>query len=222
MGYSRLFKSRRISAGLTQKEVSKKLRCSIMTVSTAERPYGITKQLPSEEYIKKFVHYFGTSESDQIELERNLMIERALIYLPPIVAEQFRESLTNRRTVNRGAMPLPFRKLLATDWRKCSNPKKQDHQYIEAVIDGERLISRDDVIALAKCLHGDTDKYLLASQYLTDGMIAFINLSGRGTLVLDHMIDLPREDFDFFINSFLYVLEQYKRIHGPKRGRLTQ
>lgn len=218
MGYDDILKRRRKHANMTQNEVAHKLRCSIMTVSTSERPYRDTKQLPSEQYIKKFANFFGVNPDDKLDLERQLMVERALINLPPIVAEQFRESLSSHGIANSGAMTLAFRNKLEADWKDVKdNAKKQyDRELIQTVISGERLLSRDGVIALAQALGRDPETYLAVAQMMTEEMRNFTIRYKRGPDLIRLLNRLDQEDSDLFMNTFLYSLDLYLQTHKHK------
>ena len=210
MGYSKILLNRRRSAGKTQKEVANILRCSVSTISLSEHPYKDTKQLPSEQYLKRFVNAFGVSAQDKIELERQLLTERALIIMPPIVGEQFKESLSDRKIVSSGAMPLPFRKMLAADWKniKDRESKKYNKDLIQSVIHGERLMARDDVIDLAIALKKDPEVYLFQARYITEEMLTFFE-KGTMTDVIRSLNRMNKEDFDLLINIFVFSVEQY-------------
>jgi len=220
MGYGEILKSRRKMAGLTQKQASEKLECAIGTVSSAERPYVKTGQLPGEIYLRKFADIFGISPRDKAELERALLTERALHTLPPIVADGIRECLTSKSAVNSsGRMPLAFRKMLAADWQERHERrigKKFSRDIIKSIINGTRLLSRDDVIELAKGFKKDPELYLLEAKYMTDGIFTIAGRRDGGWEFLKDLLAMPKKDFDILMNTLIFAIAQYKAIYHNK------
>lgn len=221
MGYSDILKERRQSRDMTQKAVAQKLNFSIMTVSNAERPYIDTNQLPSEEYIKAFVDYFGTNDLDKEELFRKLMIERALIKLPDIVAKQFKECLNNQYIARSGAMPPSFRELINTDWTMArkKNLKKFTAKDINDIINGTLLISRDDIILLAEELKKDRNKYLLTAGYLSEDMLELYNRINISTDLIARLLKLPENELSMFVEFFKNTLELYEKYYVKKNKK---
>jgi transcriptional regulator with XRE-family HTH domain len=214
MGYFNIIKHRRLAAELTQKELAEKLKCSVMTVSASERPYKETKQLPSETYLEKVAQFFGTSKSDKIDLARRLLTERALISLPPVVAEQFRRSLSQRAVAHSGSMPVAFRNAVNKDWIATGKESLRDFSAtdVAAIINGTRLLSRDEVILLANNLGQNGDSYLFIALYLTNSMLIlsqhlgnFFN-AGFG----NRLNAMPDKDLRMFADIFMFALKQYE------------
>jgi transcriptional regulator with XRE-family HTH domain len=221
MGYSNMLKDLRIAAGLSQMEVAQKLCCSIMTVSQAERSYKETNRLPSELYIKKFVRHFAASPGERKELERKLMVERALITLPPVVAEQLKESLTGRAmAVSHGRMPMAFRKVVAIDWKKANHQDLPgfSKDTVRAIIDGSLLISRDDIIALATALKQEPDRYLFEADYMTDGLLKFYQRRGLTYGFTRRLNAMSKQDLDMIMDIFNYALDVFEK-NGRTGGK---
>lgn len=214
MGYATIFKSRRTFSNMSQKEVARKLKCAVMTVSNAERSFEETQHLPSERYIKKFASYFGTSRQDKAELEKKLMFERALLLLPPGVGTLIRHCLTDQNEVKAmGAMPMTFRNMLAEDVKTAqkSRLKSIGKDKLDEVINGTRLLSRDDVILFAEALHQNTEKYLYEAQYFTDGILYFLNASGLGYELGEYITRMSKNEFDLIVKPFVYSLMLLKK-----------
>lgn len=216
MGYHTIFRERRKERKMTQTEVAEKIDCSIMTVSFSERPYSVTKQLPSEAYIKKFVKYFGTSAEDRASLERKLLVERALHTLPSIVADEFRRSLDERAVARSGAMPAEFRTRLKKDWTAANKPdmKEFSRDDIVAIIDGQRLLSRNEVIALAKELRASPDRYLTLAQYVSDALLIVIEKVGVDARLAELVYSMPYREFEMFVKVVRSMAEIICSVYG--------
>lgn len=201
---------------MTQTEVGEKIDCSIMTVSFSERPYSVTKQLPSEAYIKKFVKYFGTSPEDRASLERRLLVERALHTLPPIVADEFRRSLDERAVARSGAMPAEFRSQVKKDWTAANKPdvKGFSRNDVTTIIDGHRLLSRNEVIVLANGLKASSDRYLTLAQYVSDALLVVFEKLGSDDRLAELVYAMPYREFSMFVQAVKAMAEIICSVYG--------
>lgn len=223
MSYHTIFKDRRKERKMTQTDVAKNIGCSIMTVSFSERPYSETKQLPSESYIKKFVKYFGASAEDRVSLERKLLVERALYTLPPVVADEFRRSLDERAVARSGTMPAEFRARVKKDWTAANKPDVRgfSRDDITSVIDGQRLLSRNEVIALAKGLNASSDRYLTTAQYISDAVLVLFEKFGANDRLAELVYAMPYREFEVFVRMVKEMAEIICDVYGipvPEKG----
>ncbi len=222
MKYNEIFKSRRIAKGLTQQEVADKCKVSLMTVSSAEQPYAKCKQVPSEKYIKKFAREMGGSHGDIIELERNLMIERALRIIPQSVQGIFRNLIENASTglCVEGEMPATFREIVQNDWasaqKKHRKIPEKDQAVIKDTIDNKLFLPRNDIIKMAKLLDGDINRYLLAAEYLTDDLHTLLQRHPFGADFPAKLNRMPQKDLDLFMNIFTYAVNCYMKAYSHK------
>lgn len=215
--YPDLLKYRRMDLGLQQKDVARILKCSPNTVSNSEKPYRETKTLVSVWYIKKFCQQFCKNPEDRADLEGKLLIQRSLHTLPRAVREQMNEALTGQSVVVTGGMPMPFRKMLAADLKDVKKtPLSFSADVLNAVVKGERLLSRDDVAKLAGELRQSPNQYLYDAGYLTDSILAFMRRSGLNHEAVDYLVAMPQKDFDLCMNIFRFALEEHSRLYGSQ------
>lgn len=218
MDYPEILEYRRKSEGLRQIDVARLLGCSPTTVCKSEKPYAVTKVLISEEYVDKFVNQFGRNPEDKQNLRRRLLMQRSLHLLPPLVAAEFRAMLNDQAVVATGSMPAAFRKMLAADWKSAKQRKLVSfpEDVIQSVIKGTRLLSRDEVIQLARGLKQSSEEYLFAAEYMTAGILEFLRNSGMDHELATYMTKMPKQDFDMWIDIFKYSISRYHKTHGHK------
>lgn len=218
MDYSDILKYRRLSEGLQQKDVAQLLGCSKNTVCASEKPYSVTKQLISENYIEKFVNHLGRNPEDKLDLKRKLLVQRALHLLPPLVAAEFKVMLTAQAVVATGGMPVPFRKMLAADWKAAKQRELASFpsDVIQSVIKGTRLLSRDDVIKLARELKQSSERYLFTAEYLTEGILEFLRSGGLDYNLATYLTKIPKPDFDMWMDIFKFSISRYNKTHGHR------
>lgn len=216
LDYNDLLKYRRMDLGLQQKDVARILNCAANTVSNSEKPYRESDVLVSVSYIKKFCQHFCKTPEDRADLESKLLIQRSLHTLPAGAREQINEMLTGQSVVATGGMSLPFRKMLATDLKGVKKVPSFTADVLNAVVKGERLLSRDDVAKLAKELKQSPDQYLYEAGYLPENILAFMRRSGLNHEAIGYLVSMPQKDFDLCMNIFRFALEEYNRLYGPK------
>ena len=180
MSLESIFRDKRQAAGISQVKLSIILKCNHMTVSKSEQPYSKTGQLPTNDYIHKFAAHFGESPQDRLDLERRLLVERYLLALPPLVSELLESSLNERGTTYSSGMPSAFSKMVEKDWKAAGQIKlkKFSQEDLASIINGSRLLSRDEVIALATTLKQDTEKYLFVAEYMTASIMTLCHTIG--------------------------------------------
>jgi len=227
MKYNEIFKNRRLAKGLTQQEVADKCKVSLMTVSASEQPYKKSRPIPSESYMKTFAKVFGGNRNDINDLEKQLLVQRALLTIPESVQKYFRDSIENKSSglCVEGEMPSAFRELVKNDLaiakKKKQDISENDMAIIRDTINNKMFLPRNDVIKLARLLKGDVNMYLLAAEYLTDNLRILLHRHNFGASFAETLNRMPQKDLDLFMNIFTYAVHCYMKAYPKKAIDIT-
>jgi len=222
MKYHEIFKNRRLAKGLTQQEVADKCKVSLMTVSASEQPYKKSRPIPSEAYMKAFARAIGGNRNDVNNLEKQLLVQRALLTIPESVQKYFRDCIEDKSTglCMEGEMPVTFRELVKNDLavakKKNQHIPEQDMVIIRDTINNKMFLPRNDVIKMARLLKGDVNMYLLAAEYLTDNMRILLQRHSFGPSFAETLNKMPQKDLDLFMNIFTYAVNCYMKAYPKK------
>lgn len=210
-----IIKTRRELLNLTQKELAQKIGCTPTHISEMEKPYTESRRTASVELLKKLARALSTSEEDRIELERTFLIEKAKLTISPEIS-----GILDQKAVDNYTMPEEFIRRLQQDIQNskdlqvtCMSPEK-----LQRVLAGNQLLSRKEVIALARDLNQEVEDYLLSSGYLPNNLKEFLEHNGSASM-LRSIRDLSAEDIDALINIFNNIINTYKSKNQRKEDK---
>jgi transcriptional regulator with XRE-family HTH domain len=201
---------------LSQKQFGIKIGVTATYVSYLERPYSKEhKYLPSEDLLRKIAKEFSQSEADRLEMEENLLLERAkLVIAPEIVKDYLLEVKKSKILIGdkggKGRMPSMFIVKFKKDIQKTPNfykTSKIPKSTIDAVLKGEQIISREKVISLANDLNQPIEDYLILSGYMPYEFVETLAHSGMISMLrtLSELSPKEKDEMIKAINSIIKV-----------------
>jgi transcriptional regulator with XRE-family HTH domain len=221
----------RLKHGLTQKEFAEKLGITPMHASTIESPFEKVHRLPSDELLRKIAKEFSRTEEERKKIEEILLVERAKLIAAPEVRKYIgftREESVEKPLYPKGeSMPALFLKRLDNDLRVTElndefyAKAEIDRDTLKAVLRGEALLSRRQVIALAVALGQPVDEYLELTDFIPQHLKEMVEdnaLMG----IFRTLKEMTPDDMELVLQSISNILELYKRQKKEKKEKKKQ
>jgi transcriptional regulator with XRE-family HTH domain len=216
---------------LTQTRFAKELDISPMHISQIERLRENGGSVPSAKLLKKIALLFGTDEEDHMNIERRLLLELAKAKAPKEISSFFEDASVDKREDKLfygEAMPPAFVERLKRDAKKSN---RIDDNFLKRVdmtelafsslIEGNYIINRQKVIAIAKALKQSIEEYLLLADYLPDHLKRLLK-NRRGATMLRSFDRLSPEAFDKMLDVVQRMVDMYpeekERINNVQQG----
>ncbi len=190
MGLYEEIKNIRIKMGLTQKDFAKKIKISLIYLITLENAdAGGSKThrmpLPSEGILKRIARAAAREEDERAIIEKKLMCERANLSMSKELKLFIEKNKKIGENIASGAggemMPFDFINRLRNDFKATDGAIQGDisSREVEAVLNGEMILSRKQVVSLAMALRQSVEEYLLLADYMPDSIKNVIMKTGN-------------------------------------------
>lgn len=186
----------REAKGWSQSELARKLLCAPSYVcqieGQPERASGIPF-LPSEDWCRKLSAAWATSPEEEIAVRQRLLLARSR----EIVPLEVRGYMSDRHL---SSMPDAFLSRLRTDVEPLSTEELARVEegcrlsgWIAIVLRGQGYLTPLEVAVLANALGQSKDEYLVAAEYMSDGMKMLLKEYDGGVNFLEVVAGLTPE-----------------------------
>jgi transcriptional regulator with XRE-family HTH domain len=225
-----LLRQLRERAGLKPAELAKLLNYSRMHISLIERSPVDGGVLPSEPLLRQIARVVSKSAKEREYNERVLLLERAKLTVAPEIAEHlaskdFKNAVMFSELKNEGfekvfasleGMPAPFIQRLRKDVSNADDKRDFilqavdiDRKYLQDVLNGEAMLSRKTVIALAIALKQSIEEYLLLADYLPDDLKELFQHNNMLNMFRT-LKEISPDDIDQLMKVIMDMLSLYK------------
>ncbi len=212
---------------LTLLEFGKKLDISYAYAAQLVKGRTGDKDIvPSEEILIKIAKMFSKSEEERVRLQKTLLLERMKLIASPEMKDFFEDKGRITSFLSGKGMPEAFINRLEKDLKK-QNQKKSvtmesllkkiydaigiTQEEMNAVLKKEYIISRTQVILLAKALKQPAEDYLILADYMPEHIKKIIHSNKQNVLFrsfeqltpeeIEQLLDVMQKMVDLYIKK---------------------